>query len=224
MKLMLIAVAMVVFAGSAQAGYYRLAFITSTNPGATLSTIGEYNAYVQALADAAGIGYDYNVEEMSGLEWKVIGSTDLVDARDNTGTNPLVDGVGVPIYLVDGITKVADDNADLWDHSVDHIINQDEYGNTKSHWPFTGTYWDGTNATGQTGTNGNAGALGTSLPETTQGNGGSTTDWVWRQMTNDPSATHLPLYAMSEIIIPEPATICLLGLGGLALLRRRRNG
>jgi hypothetical protein len=214
--LTVVAVALAVFAGSAQAtivGPYRLAFITSTDPGATLSTIEEYNALVQGLADAAGIGGD--------IEWFVIGSTDLVDARDNTGTNPAVDGVGVPIYLVDEITLVANNNADLWDHSIQHIINQTENGDTKSHWPFTGTYWDGTNATGKVGTNSNAGALGTSLPETTQGNGSSTTDWVWRQMTNDPSATALPLYAMSEII-PEPATICLLALGGLALLRKKR--
>jgi len=94
--LTVVAVALAVFAGSAQAtivGPYRLAFITSTDPGATLSTIEEYNALVQGLADAAGIGGD--------IEWFVIGSTDLVDARDNTGTNPAVDGVGVPIYLVD---------------------------------------------------------------------------------------------------------------------------
>ena len=235
MKVMFVAVALAVFAGPALAGIvvptgtnpatgvewaagdpYRLAFITSTNPGATLTTIAEYNALVQGLADAAGIG--------GTVTWNVIGSTDLVDARDNTSTNPTVDGVGVPILLVDYTTVVANDNADLWDHSVQHIINQDENGATKSHWPFTGTYWDGTNATGKAGTNPNAGALGTSFPETTQGNGGSTTDWVWRQSTNDPSATALPLYAMSEVI-PEPATMSLLALGGLgALVRRRRNG
>jgi len=211
--LTIVAVALAVFAVPAQASLYRLAFITSTNPGATLSTIEEYNALVQGLADAAGIGGD--------VEWFVIGSTDLVDARDNTGTNPFVDGVGVPIYLVDGTTLVAVDNADLWDGEIAHIINQDETGATKSHWPFTGTYMDGTTSVGKEGTNPNAGALGTSLPETTQGNGGSTTDWVWRWNTNDPSATALPLYAMSEII-PEPATICLLAIGGLALLRKKR--
>jgi hypothetical protein len=236
--LTLAVVALAVFAGAAQAEIiqpsginpttgnpwapgdaYRLAFITSTMPGATLTDIADYNALVQGLADAAGLG---------DATWNVIGSTDAVDARDNTSTNPTVDGVGCPILLVDGITVVANDNADLWDHSIQHIINLTETGETKSHWPFTGTYWDGTNATGKPGTNPNAGALGTSLPETTQGNGGSTTDWVWRQSTNDPNATPLPLYAMSDqlTVVPEPSTFALAALGLLGLMgfawRRRK--
>jgi len=215
MKLMLMVVALAVFAVPAQGvGSYRLAFITSTNPGCTLADIVGYNAYVQGLADTAGIGGD--------VDWFVIGSTDLgpVDARDNTGTNPGVDGVGVPIYLVDGITLVASNNADLWDGTVDHIINQDEYGNTKSHWPFTGTYWDGTLCTGKPDAGG--GGLDNLAGQVGQGNGGAVDQWIWRAWTMDPAATELPLYAMSEVI-PEPATICLLGLGGLGLLRRRRN-
>jgi hypothetical protein len=213
MKLMLMVVALAVFAVPAQGGY-RLVFITSTNPGAEMSTIEEYNAYVQALADVAGIGYDYNVGDMTGLKWSVIGSTSLVDARDNTGTNPLVDGVGVSILLLDG-TVVADDNADLWDGDVDNTISMDEYGNAKDHWPFTGTGPDGTQATA------NYGPLGQVGGNVAQGQSSVTTNWIHRAWTGDPPETHLPLYAMSEII-PEPATIALLGLGSLALLRRRR--
>ena len=192
---------------------YRLAFITSTNPGATLTDIADYNALVQGLADAAGLG---------DATWNVIGSTSLVDARDNTSTNPTVDGPGMPILLVDGITVVANDYADLWDHSVQHIIDQTETGATKAHWPFTGSYWDGTVSTGKPNTGG--GPLG-SPGEVTQGNGSNATDWVWRQWTSDPSATALPLYAMSDTltVVPEPATMSLLALGGLAMLRRRRR-
>ena len=197
---------------------YRFAFITSTMPGATLSTIAEYNLLVQTLANASPLG-------LSGATWKVIGSTDAVDARDNTSTNPNEDGTGEAIFLLDGSTVVANDYVDLWDHSVQHIIDMTEAGDPKSHWPFTGTYWDGTNATGKPNTNGFAGALGTTLSETTQGNGGSTTDWVWRQYTNDPHATALPLYGMSDPleIMPEPATMSLLALGGLGLLLRRKR-
>ena len=211
-------VALVVFAGPAQAdlvdpgvGPYRLAFITSTDPGCTLSTIEEYNAYIQDLANAAGLG---------DATWKVLGSTSLVDARDNTGTNPAVDGVGVPVYLVDGTTLVADNNADLWDGEVAHIIDQDEYGTAKSHWPFTGTYWDGTLCTGKP--NANGGGLDNLTGEVGQGQSGVTTNWIWRQYTSDPAATELPLYGMSDII-PEPATMGLLALGGVALLARRRR-
>ena len=199
---------------------YRLAFITSTMQGATLTEIADYNALVQGLADAAGLG---------DATWKVIGSTSEVDARDNTSTNPNADGVGSPILLVDGITVVANNNADLWDHSIQHIIDQTETGATKAHWPFTGSYWDGTVSTGKPNTNG--GPLG-STGEVTQGNGSSTTDWVWRQFTSDPVATELPLYALSDPltvggVIPEPATITLLATFGLLLglmgIRRRRD-
>ncbi|MCK4294803.1 MAG: PEP-CTERM sorting domain-containing protein [Planctomycetes bacterium] len=225
---MLIAVALAVFAVPAQASIvvpsgtnpatgnpwangdeYRLAFITSTNPGATLADIGAYNALVQGLANAAGLG---------AADWFVIGSTSVVNARDNSGTNP--SSTGCPILLVDGTTVVANNNADLWDGSIQNIINQTEAGDTKAHWPFTGSYWDGSLSTGKPNTGG--GGLD-STGEVTQGNGSVVDQWVWRQWTSDPAATALPLYAMSEVlVVPEPATIMLLGLGGLLARRRRR--
>ena len=217
MKVMFVAVALAVFAVPAQGvivGPYRLAFITSTNTGCQYTDIADYNAQMQALADAAGIGGD--------VDWFVIGSTSLVDARDNTGTNPLVE-TGVPIYLVDGITKVADDNADLWDGDVDHIIDQDEYGNAKTSWPHTGTYLDGTVSDPSSTEYLTYGGGLDDPSQIAQGNGGAVDQWIWRISTQRPPSQELPLYAMSEVI-PEPATICLLGLGGLALLRRRRNG
>jgi len=212
-KVMLMAMVLVVFAGSAQAVIeYRLAFTTSVPRDATATDIAVYNAYIQNLATAAGL---------PGTDWRVIGSTAQVDARDNTGTNPNVDGVGVPIYLVDGITKVADDNADLWDGDIDHIIDQDENGGTgyPHLWCYTGTRPDGTKSPGPNNAGGPLGNVG----EVSQGNGGLVDTWIWRQWTSDPHTTILPLYGMSEIL-PEPTTIALLGLGGLTLLRRRRNG
>ncbi len=107
-KLMFFVLVVAVMAGSALAGPvepYRLAFITSSNPnGAVSSDIADYNSYVQSLANA--------VPALNGITFNCIGSTADVDARDNTGTNPNV-SVGVPIYLVDGTTLVANDNADL---------------------------------------------------------------------------------------------------------------
>ena len=132
----------------------------------------------------------------------------------------MVDGVGVPIYLCDFTTKVVDDNLDLWDGDVDNVISKDQFGNPSAGhlWAFTGTYKDGTKHS--YGLYANAGGPLGNPGEVSQGNGGVTTDWVWRQWTSDPGATLLPLYGLSEII-PEPASMCLLGLGGL-LLRRKR--
>jgi hypothetical protein len=87
------------------------------------------------------------------------------------------------------------------------------------HWPFTGTILNGTQAPGDFG------PLGRNVNgNVTQGNGGLTNTWIWRTWTGKPAATtNLPMYGMSEII-PEPATMSLLAIGGLTLLRRRRNG
>ena len=74
---------------------YRLAFVTSAVRDATSTDINVYNEFVQSVADAAPVVGSW------GLEWRVIGSTEAVDARDNTETNPLTDET-VPIYRVDG--------------------------------------------------------------------------------------------------------------------------
>lgn len=232
MKVILLIVVMAVLAGPALAaivGPYRLVFITSMDAGSPFQDIADYNAHVQDLADMAGIGFGSGLTDDGNTDWFVLGSTSIVDARDNTNTNPtlpndaLGNGTGVPIYLVDGVTKVVDDNADLWDGDVDHIINQDEYGTAKTHWPHTGTYIDGTVAdpSNPAQSNQSNGRGLDDLVNIAQGNGGSTTDWIWRQWTQRPPSEQLPLYAMSEVI-PEPATMCLLGLGGLVMLRRRR--
>ena len=54
----------------------------------------------------------------------MIGSTNSAHARDNTSTNPFnVGHVSAPIYLLDGTTRIADDNADLWDGTIDNPLN-----------------------------------------------------------------------------------------------------
>ncbi len=209
-------VALAILAGQAQAAGipvpttepYRIAFITSTNIGAPEEwTIDQYNAHIQGLADAAGMGE---------VEWFVLGSTADVDARDNTGTNPN-DGVGVPIYNMDG-TLVALNNADLWDGEIITPIAFDELGNPKSHWPFTGTGRDGTQATA------NFGPLGQVGGNVNQGQSGVTTNWIHRDWTGDPPATELPLYGISQVV-PEPSTFVLtaLGLFGMVGFFRRRR-
>jgi hypothetical protein len=216
MKKLMLMLLVLVFVGAAFAAPaepYRLAFVTLPVYQAVETDIAVYNGWMQDEAD--------NVPALAalGATWTVIASTADVDARDNTGTNPNV-SAGVPIYLVDGVTKVADDNADLWDGDIDNIINQIAAGGaTPGHlWAYTGgsSLQDGTKADGINNAGGPLGTTG----EVVQGNGGDPTTWAWRMWTSDPGTTSLPLYAISSII-PEPATMLLLGLGGL-LLRRKR--
>jgi len=170
---------------------YRLVFHTSANTTAESSDIATYNAWVQNLADATTI---YRIAAGDGATWKAIGSTDTVDARDNTATNPQTDGPGEPIYLLDGSTLVAADYADLWDGTIRHVIDRTEQGTTWAYWPFTGSYLDGTKAPGHAGS---FAALGGGA-QVHQGFAGNTSEWVWRVWTADPPATPLPMYALSD--------------------------
>ena len=56
-------------------------------------------------------------------QFRVLGSTSAVDARDNTGTT----GTGVPIYWLNG-EKVADDYPDFYDGSWDSQAGTTETG------------------------------------------------------------------------------------------------
>jgi len=133
--LTLAAVAMAVFAGSAQAGPlegqlglldltkdygagagsnpatenpwasgdpYHLIYVTSTLRDATSTDINDYNAFVQADADAEGIG------ATRGVNWSVLGSTATVNATDNVA-------ITGPVFGIYDSKYVALDAADFWD-------------------------------------------------------------------------------------------------------------
>jgi len=221
--LTLAAMAMAIFAGPAQAGplegelgiltpgtlagnnpatgapwavgdQYRFAFHTSATTAATSADIATYNAWVQGLANASTA---YNIGADDGVTWKVIGSTSAVDARDNTSTNPTVDGSGHAIFLLDGSTVVANDYADLWDGEIQHIINLTEQGTEWAYWPWTGTKTDGTAATGAGGDGNPLGSTG----EVGQGNASVSTNWIWRVWTMDPPGNQMPMYALSDPLV-----------------------
>ncbi len=121
-------------------GKYRLTFVTST---ATPFVSGDINFYNDFVTDVA-----LTQPTLAALNttWRVIGSTETVDARDNTNTNPLLSS-GKPIYLLDSVTRIANNNLDLWDGSIDAFIDRYETGDLSAETVVvTGTKIDGTAA------------------------------------------------------------------------------
>jgi hypothetical protein len=126
---------------------YRLVFISSTyvDPNdAAKNDISAWNTAVQNIADAA------TTHDLSGVTWKIIGSTENVDARDNTLTNPEVNGTGHAIFNMDGSSVIENNFVDLWngDDPVnialfdENVVDKDT--SAAVDWPLTGTNFDGT--------------------------------------------------------------------------------
>lgn len=201
---------------------YRLVFVTSTFGSPGSSNINDYNAFVQAAANSAGLG---------AATWNVIGSTTSVDARDNTGTNFTIDPIGTSIFLIDGTTKIADDYTDLWDGTIDSPINRTETNGAYTP-PLTspfgqfGGVWAGTTGDGQ---DRGVAALGGPRADLGLSIVSNSAQWIRRADINPHNDAPLGFYAMSELLtipgnaVPEPttATLGLIGLAGL-LARRRR--
>ena len=98
---------------------FRLIFVTYQGHPATSTDIENYNTYVQSQANASNALAGIKTHSSS---FRVLGSTEAVDARDNTGTTHTDDQPGVPIYWLNG-SKVADDYADLYDGTWDDEAN-----------------------------------------------------------------------------------------------------
>ena len=124
---------------------FRLLFLTSTKSSLSSTSISTYNTFVQNRA-AAG---HTDIQDYASL-FKVVGSTALVDARDNTGTTYTNTDKGVPIYWLGG-AKVADEYEDFYDEDWDDEVNdKNESGadgpdtSQGSNYPGTGSDHDGT--------------------------------------------------------------------------------
>ena len=219
---------------------FRLAFLTSTTQVPSSVDIDDYNLFVTEAATGGTSAIDTALDialadvgiDPNSLDWKVIGSTVTVDARDNTGTNPTIE-TGVPIFRLDG-ASVADNNADLWDGSIDNQILINEEGQDTctpiSCRPYTGSISDGTRLI----VSGGGGALGDtiSLGNLLVGVGDptnsfiSTFPFVWIE-GGTLSGSPQPYYALSPVLqvpntsVPEPSLLLgLIGMGGAALFKR----
>lgn len=212
---------------------YRLVFVTlSLNFGPNQGTEGtssEISHYNQLVSNAANA-----VSELSalGVDWKVIGSTSLVSARENTNTDPGLEGV--PIFLLDG-SQMAANYADLWDiGNKGRDINITESGDSLRTIVWTGSKDDGTATTQPLGSN--APVFGNSMPSTgthrpsDPGHNGWMNDWA------DYGYNRAGLYAMSSTltvpggpgVVPEATSFLI--WGGIAITTyigksslRRRN-
>ena len=187
---------------------YRLAFLTSATRTATSSNIADYNAFVTGVANA--------VPELTALSttWKAIASTSGVFARDNTGTNPSVNGTGVPIYLLND-TKLADTNLDLWDGTIDLPLNVSETGTVLLG---LGSVWTGTSTAGT-----NCGAYTLGSVNACVGRRISTnSQWIYNGLNGSSGAYSMYALSASLTYVPEPGTALLLSLGLLSLSVHRR--
>ena len=153
---------------------FRLLFIGSNGRDASSSDIAVYNTFIQNLA-AAGHA---DIQAHSAT-FRMLGSTEAVDARDNTGTT----GTGVPIYWLGG-AKVADDYADLYDGDWD----EEATGARETGAPVSiGTSWKIWTGSAQDGTE----AFHSNNTSRALGNAGN--HWVMQGSPNGSNSAHGPI-------------------------------
>lgn len=192
---------------------YRLIFVTDGTTTASSSNITTYNNFV--AAEAASITA---LNEL-GTTWTAIGSTATVDARDNTGTNPI--STGVPIYRLDGVL-IANNNADFWDSSIAATVSISPTMATIGTNVWTGTDGLGVEYTAQPG------ALGIASTAVAGWSNRTNTNWV--RGPQPTASTILPLYGISGVLtaVPEPSTYAilmgLLAAATVGIRSRRRVG
>ena len=184
-------------AGLSPGDQFRLLFTSSTSRNATSTDIEDYNRFVQNRA-AAGHA---DIRAYSA-GFRVVGCTDAVDARDNTGTRYTSTNRGIPIYWVTG-NKVADDYEDFYDSTWDEEDTpKTETGSNRpgggTGYPFTGCKNNGTTDN----TTYNTHALGS--PET------------YASDESVPTMTTKTLSTMAGLIDLEPYTTLLWSLRNLS--------
>ena len=155
---------------------FRLLFISTSDRDASSSDIADYNTFIQNLVDTNG----HDDIKAHSATFRMLGSTEAVDARDNTGTT----GTGVPIYWLNG-AKVADDYADFYDGDWDQeATGASENGVSVS----IGTDWKIWTGSAQDGTEAFHASLGTSRA---LGNAGN--HWVMQGSPNGSDSAHGPI-------------------------------
>jgi len=202
---------------------YRLVFVTDGTRNAQSTDINDYNTFVTNQVTGSPLATALTTAgfNLGTIQWKAIGSTDSVDARDNTDTNPL--STGVPIYLIDG-NRVANDNADLWDGS--RLTGIDSTPQESGGFGF-GFVWSGTLDDGTTG-GVFGGAIGSNVGGSNVAIAGAFLGSAWINESGTAGSEVYPFYGISTVLtvpssdppvsVPEPSSLlgCII-LGGLML-------
>ena len=215
-------------------GDYRIIFQTLGTHGAKDTTIGPYNTFVTTEAGLAG---STQTKDLS-TTWTTVGSTSLTDtARVNTGTTATGDNnihIYTPSATLGTYTLVATNYDDLWDGSIatgiryaDGTESNPGLTNDATHEIWTGSLSNGAAYTGGGDGNGylGSGAAGNNIA---LARGGYTTGgWIFgadgHDGTPDNGATYEKHFMGISAVIPEPATMSLLAIGGIGVLIRRKR-
>ena len=131
--------------GLQEGDQFRLLFISSETRTAAAANIATYNAWVQGLA-ASG---HTDIQDHK-LDFRVVGCSEAVDARDNTGTTYTASDKGVAIYWLGG-NKAADEYEDFYDETWDEEASMRDEDGTTVDAPnnvWTGCKHDGTERIG----------------------------------------------------------------------------
>ena len=193
---------------------YRLIFVTSEETSASASDISTYNAFVNSVAG--------NDPSLPSTTWTAIASTESESAVANISSVCSGACLNAPVYLVDGSTVIATNQANFFSGTILNALDEDESGNTSGDsYVWTGSTSDGAIDGGS--------AMGDTGAEIGAGNFtdfGNYMDFGFSVSASDT----LPLYAISGLLtvsnaVPEPMSGGLLLLGGAAtgLVRRLRR-
>jgi hypothetical protein len=190
-------------AGLSLGDKYRVAFVTSVTIDATSSDISDYNTAVNVAANTFG-----TLTAPLGTTWTAIASTPTVDARDNTGTNP--SNIGVPIFSIDATSRIANNNADLWDGAVITFINLDEFGVVRPNLEV----WTGSQTTGVAAPSNSLG------DDPVQAGFTSSINNSWIAVGPASNTALRPLYGISAELtaVPEPGAFLCIGAIGVGIL------
>ena len=177
---------------------FRLLFVTDVEKP-TSTDINVYNEFVQAQA-AAGHA---DIHEHAN-QFRVLGSTDDDDARDNTATTYTAMEPGLPVFWLNG-EKIANDYQTLYSSRW----QQEEDGRTKDGTHIeTGKVWTGSE---QDGTGASPSGVSVAFGQTSVRTGELQSSVISGRHALDDSTdsaptTGLPFYALSGIFVVEPNT------------------